>query len=462
MQNESVKAGTNSLQLFAQSEYYHTWSCFLSSKILGLYFEKAVSFDKDTLFVHFKNADSHFTLEIKFIDGFLFLFESERATSSRDQHKGILQFRGLESKEITAIISNKNDRYLAIELSHSKVLWLKGFGKFGNVLLYDKQENAIEQIFKLGFKSDWEFQIPSLDDSYFIKENKYSAEYQKKFEVFQQRLSESLRAYFFDYQKSKMIKELSQRIKHIKAILDQSEKRIYQIETRRSNKELGDLILAHAHSLKPGLSQALITDYYTQQRIRIKLNPDLSAAENAKKYYGKAKNEVIERQKLKQTISLSSHNLGILESQLETVNACMNMKELRSISITKNSSQKDNKSKIDNLPYKLFDFSGFQIWVGKNNKSNDEMLKLSSKNDLWLHAKDCTGSHVIIKKKGLVFPKEVIEFAAKLAAQHSKSKHQSIVPVIFTERKFITKSKNMNAGEVNVLKEQIIDAHLDK
>ncbi len=462
MSSNPVKTDQNRLQLFSQADYYHTWSRYLSSKILGLYFEKAVSFDKDTLFVHFKNADTHFALEIKFIDGFLFLFESERATSSRDQHKGILQFRGLESMETTAIISNYNDRYLAIELNNSKVLWLKGFGKFGNVLLYDKHEHAIEQIFKLSFKSDWEFQIPQLEDSFFIKENQFSVEYKQKFQEFQLTLSETLRAYFFDFQKNKIVKDLSQRIKHIKTILDQSQKRIIQIETRRSNKELGDLILAHAHSLKPGLSQALITDYYTQQRIRIKLNPDLSAADNAKKYYGKAKNEVIERRKLEQTISLSTQNLSILESQLESVNACMNMKELRSISVTNNSSQKDNKTKTDNLPYKLIEFNGFQIWVGKNNKSNDEMLKLSSKNDLWLHAKDSTGSHVIIKKKGLVFPKEVIEFAAKLAAQNSKSKHQSIVPVIFTERKFVTKSKNMNAGEVNVIKEQIIDAHLNK
>ena len=81
--------------------------------------------------------------------------------------------------------------------------------------------------------------------------------------------------------------------------------------------------------------------------------------------------------------------------------------------------------------------------------------------DLWLHAKDFAGSHVIVRKKGVDFPQAVIDFAAQLAAKNSKAKTQQVVPVIATLRKFVSKPKNAAFGEVNVIKESIIDAFIN-
>jgi predicted ribosome quality control (RQC) complex YloA/Tae2 family protein len=108
----------------------------------------------------------------------------------------------------------------------------------------------------------------------------------------------------------------------------------------------------------------------------------------------------------------------------------------------------------------LHEFQGYQIWVGKNNKSNDQMLKMSQKNDLWLHAKDVAGSHVIIKKKGAQFPQAIIQYAATLAAKNSKAKTQQVVPVIVVARKFVSKPKNAAPGEVSLQKEEIVDAFI--
>jgi predicted ribosome quality control (RQC) complex YloA/Tae2 family protein len=85
------------------------------------------------------------------------------------------------------------------------------------------------------------------------------------------------------------------------------------------------------------------------------------------------------------------------------------------------------------------------------------MLKLASKNDLWLHVKDWPGSHIIVRKKGKEFPKEVVSKAAQLAVKFSKARGNSLVPVIVTERKYVVKPKNAAAGEVRVLKESILD-----
>jgi predicted ribosome quality control (RQC) complex YloA/Tae2 family protein len=96
--------------------------------------------------------------------------------------------------------------------------------------------------------------------------------------------------------------------------------------------------------------------------------------------------------------------------------------------------------------------------VGKSASNNDELtLKVAQKNDLWLHAKGVSGSHVVIKNQNnKPFPNEVIHYAAQLAAYYSKSKGSAMVPVIFTPKKFVRKPKGANPGQVFVEKEELI------
>ena len=110
------------------------------------------------------------------------------------------------------------------------------------------------------------------------------------------------------------------------------------------------------------------------------------------------------------------------------------------------------------LPYHEFEFKGFKIWVGKNAISNDELTqKYSFKEDLWLHAKDVAGSHVLIKYRAAKpFPKDVIERAASLAAYYSKRKNESLCPVTVTPKKFVRKRKGDPVGAVVVEREEVL------
>ena len=96
--------------------------------------------------------------------------------------------------------------------------------------------------------------------------------------------------------------------------------------------------------------------------------------------------------------------------------------------------------------------------VGKNARYNDELtLKVANKNDLWLHAKDVAGSHVVIRDQaGKKIPREVLEAAAQLAAWYSKRKTDSLCPVIYTPKKYIRKRKGDPPGAVVVEKEDVI------
>jgi predicted ribosome quality control (RQC) complex YloA/Tae2 family protein len=262
--------------------------------------------------------------------------------------------------------------------------------------------------------------------------------------------------YFFTRKKLDITGRLEKEIKLHRAQIKNLEARISEISTRRSFRELGDLLLTNAHSIKRGTSEALVSDYYTGHRIRVKLNPDLSAAENAEKYYRKAKNESMELSKFTENLNYNVLELSSKEKALIMVGSAENSKDLSSVEASlRNHPQKEIKTKV--FPYKLYEFQGFEVWVGKNAKSNDELLRLSKKNDLWLHAMGVFGSHVIIRKKLREYPKEAIRYAAELAAFHSKGKHQGLQTVMIAERKYVSKQKGAAAGMVNVLQFQTID-----
>jgi predicted ribosome quality control (RQC) complex YloA/Tae2 family protein len=99
-------------------------------------------------------------------------------------------------------------------------------------------------------------------------------------------------------------------------------------------------------------------------------------------------------------------------------------------------------------------FGGYTILVGKNNGGNDRIVKdLSAPSDLWLHAQEIPGSHVLVKvQPGREVPREVIEEAARIAVLRSKAKGSSNVPVYFAEARHVSKFKGAKPGLVRVEK----------
>jgi len=462
--------------MFSANWIYNAWADHLREAFKDGCFEGALSFDKDTLYLRFASSgETHITFEVKFLDGHLMILTSDRIFDSNDYRKGIVQFKEIENQPIFKIVNNPSDRWICIVFSNRMELWFKGFGKYGNVLLRKPQSSETLQIFRLSQKSDWDFQYPDITENHGKFEPLQEVQpielpagvKVSPVQIDNQPFSIAtlvdvqlryIRKYYFDQAKHNITSNLEKKAKHLKKILGEAKKRLADIETRRSNKELGDLILTNAHSIKPGLTKALVTDYYTDQRIWIKLNPELNAPENAKKYYGKAKNESIEISKLQDQVNTTEKSLSLIESSLESALAATEFKSLKPLQ--KSNIAKPEAKQPDTLPYKIVEFQGFTIWIGKNNKANDQMLKLCQKNDLWLHAKDVAGSHIILRKKGAEFPQAVIDFAAQQAAKNSKAKTQQVVPVIATLRKFVSKPKNAALGEVNVMKEDIVDAFL--
>src|SRR5690606_4727141 len=128
-------------------------------------------------------------------------------------------------------------------------------------------------------------------------------------------------------------------------------------------------------------------------------------------------------------IDALEQNLVFLEQEIANLNKIA--KEIEETETLRDLNKyKKEKAQIEvkeDLPrFKEFTYMGFTIYVGRNSKNNDELTKSAHKDDLWLHAKDVSGSHVIIKQKsGQKTPKAVVEYAAGIAAFYSKRKTDS-------------------------------------
>jgi predicted ribosome quality control (RQC) complex YloA/Tae2 family protein len=95
------------------------------------------------------------------------------------------------------------------------------------------------------------------------------------------------------------------------------------------------------------------------------------------------------------------------------------------------------------------EFEGYEILIGRNADSNDILTtEIAEPEDIWLHASQVPGSHVVIREKGIEVPKEVIQRAAELAAKNSKG--QGKVKVVWTKSKYVHKEKGQKPGEVYV------------
>jgi predicted ribosome quality control (RQC) complex YloA/Tae2 family protein len=100
---------------------------------------------------------------------------------------------------------------------------------------------------------------------------------------------------------------------------------------------------------------------------------------------------------------------------------------------------------------------GFEVWVGKDAKSNELLtFKFSDKEDLWFHARGTSGAHVVLKTGRRQPSKKAIEQAGSIAAYFSQARTSRLVPVVVTKRKYVRKPKGAPEGTVAVEREEVI------
>lgn len=499
--------------MYSSCFVYRTLALELHKALKGKRILTIFSTSKDELVLQFGDSNEQLQLTVNFAAGEM-VFRLGTTITQKGKY-AIHWFRNTETECVQEIQSIANDRGFILTTDSGNALYFKGFGKFGNILSYTAESKVPDSIFRATLKRDLGIQLPSLalnreDYSVPAQIPNYLSAEQKKFLLEQGFLTLSqaenanlwqsmvgplldhqyfvsqssdppllqlvqtagcktiqgiqglsdyaqdfLHRFFFLEKQKSQIQEIESKLQHLYRLESDYKIRLQQLGEKRSYKELGDIVMAFAHSIKPGLSNALLQDFYTGLPLRVKLDPQLSAAENAEKYYRKAKNEHLEKSRIEDNLEHTRKQIENLEAKKIQVSSANDFRSLGKEN-KKATSQQDQVSK----PYKEVLYQGYEIWIGKHAKGNDEMLKLAARNDMWLHARGVTGSHVIVRFKSKNWPEEVLQYAAELAAKNSKAQHQSIVPVIASERKYVSKGKKLAPGEVKVLKERVIDAFI--
>src|SRR5690606_7456384 len=264
--------------------------------------------------------------------------------------------------------------------------------------------------------------------------------------------------FVLEKEKLKLSTALKNKLRSSESYYQKNHNKLLEIENDTNYKTWADLLMANMHNIKPGLDKITLPNFYNNDLpIEIKIKKDLPPQKNAALFYKKAKNQHIEIERLKEALSGKEDEIKNLKEEITEIEKIDDLKKLRQKTASMGTSANTEKQ-IESLPFHEFNMDGCRIWVGRNAKGNDELtLKYSHKEDLWLHAKDVTGSHVVIKHQaGKKFPKPVIEKAAQLAAYNSKRKTESLCPVIVTSKKYVRKRKGDPAGAVVVEREEII------
>lgn len=285
----------------------------------------------------------------------------------------------------------------------------------------------------------------------------------------QQRLGQ----YGLAKEKARLVTIVQQRIKQTETYLAKTRERLLYLTTERNPEELGHLLMAEAHNIKPlGMAHTVqVPDWYNTQpdgsatMATILIKPQLTAQQQAAYYYNKARNRAKELVHLKEQVEVKENLWLSLQELLPAIEQHTYIKELRLWAREQClSTAQKAAAAVVNVPYKQFWYQGYEIRVGKNSAANDQLtLKHAHKDDLWLHARGVAGSHVIIKvQAGRAVPDAVVNHAAGLAVWYSKGKHQPNCPVIVTPRKFIRKPKGSAPGSVQVERESVVFANAIK
>ncbi|NJL12690.1 MAG: DUF814 domain-containing protein [Microscillaceae bacterium] len=268
------------------------------------------------------------------------------------------------------------------------------------------------------------------------------------------------RYFYLQEEKQTALKNLQRRYQQNAAYIEKNFERLVHLEDSAYNAQNAHLLMAHLQIIPPGATTVSLPDFYQEgEAVRtIKLKKDASPQKNAEIYYRKAKNEKIEVQTLERNLARKEAEMEEIRGHLAALEKIDSLRALREY-LKKHRLGQMKKAETQELSlFKKFSYQGWDIWVGKNAKNNDLLTQqYAKKDDLWLHAKDVSGSHVVIKHQaGREFPIEIIEKAASLAAYYSKRSQDTLCPVLYTPRKFVRKTKDLAPGQVIVEKEKVI------
>ena len=277
-------------------------------------------------------------------------------------------------------------------------------------------------------------------------------------------LSRALEAYFGGRDRQDRLRQKSaSMVRLLKTHLDRCEKKLALQEEELAGaarmeeyRIMGEVLNANLFALRKGPESVTLPNWYDPAGgdITIPLDARLTPSQNAQRYFKKYQKARSARQAAAEQKEKTLREMELLETALLDLEKCVEESELEEIRdelvrlgyMKKNTNRRQQRSLPQSKPIRTVTRDGFEILVGKNAVQNDRITQSAGPEDVWLHAKDMPGSHVVVRG-GKDIPQEALKQAAMLAAWYSRGKG-AMVPVDYTRRKYVKKPAGAAPGKV--------------
>jgi len=263
---------------------------------------------------------------------------------------------------------------------------------------------------------------------------------------------------YFDREKRSLLNLLNREIKQLTKKLAAYDQDLAETAGAENFQLYGELLVANLYRLNSNLPEATLENYYdpTGATVTIPLDSRLTPAENAQAYFKKHLKAKKARDALSALIDQAGAELFYLEEVKTSLDLAASRSELAEIKqelveqgYISTTGAKNKTAEPVSQPLRFKSSDGFTILIGKNNRQNDRLTKKTARDeDIWLHAKNIPGAHVIIRTGGLAVPASTIREAASLAAYFSRARQSQNVPVDYTLKKFVRKPTGARPGMV--------------
>lgn len=344
-----------------------------------------------------------------------------------------------------------NDRVLRFKLQTKNSYKMQTFylqfeftGKFTNIIILNEDETIIEALRHIDSSKSFRVIRPNIELVPLLSREQKIDNLPTEIENILRRNYEKIEILKIDNIKNRLLSTLLTKQKNLKKILTSMPK-IEELENESDlNNLYGTIVLANLNDITP-YSSKFDTFDFDGNAISIQLPKNITINRMGNYFFNKAK----KAKKKALHIHLQKENINEKLDFLDTtINLIQNAKEYEQLSffIPQKTSQKKTKSVDENL--NIVWIEGYKVYIGRNKNENKTLLEISKSNDIWMHIKNVSSSHVIIKTDKQNVPLSVLNNAAKLCVEYSVKNAGDYV-VDYTKRKFVKPGDDANVFYAN-------------
>ena len=256
---------------------------------------------------------------------------------------------------------------------------------------------------------------------------------------------------------------IERRLRRARRAIDKVRAEVEDAENADRYRHTGQLLLTRQREVRRGQSSVTLTDYDGSTPVVVELDPSISVRENAESYFRRARKAGRRGERAparlgeleEKAAGLQDAARGLADTSDDELTA-LEKRFLR----TRSRSAPDRKAPKERVRFRTYTVSGgWEVLVGKSNRDNDLLThRMAKPGDLWFHARQVPGSHVVLRMSGQKAEpdRRAILEAAAIAAFHSKAGKSSKVSVCYTEKRHVRKARGGKPGEAVVAREKVV------